>query len=269
MVFANIPAGTFEMGDHDGVGYVYERPVHSVTLRGFQMSTCETTNAQYAAYLNEAMATGLIQVADGVLYASSDTARTQPYCDTYGSNPYSQIEYDGGRFTVRSREDKDMSDYPVVMVSWYGATAFCDYYGCRLPTEAQWEYAAQGGYHDPYYQYPWGASTIDCNKANYNNCNPMTLKTRPFTSPVGYYGPQGAYGLCDMCGNVWEWCQDWFTSTYYSFSPASEPTGPATGTERVLRGGAWNTDAKGCRVPRRYWQYPDSRKNNYGFRVCR
>jgi formylglycine-generating enzyme required for sulfatase activity len=162
-----------------------------------------------------------------------------------------------------------MSDHPVVRVSWYGAKAFCDYYGYRLPTEAEWEYAARGGYHDPYYQYPWGSNNTDCSKANYNHCNPLTLSTSPLTSPVAYYGSQGAYGLCDMSGNVWEWCQDWFSSTYYKSSPASEPTGPTAGTHRVLRGGSWNGDSNNCRVDYRYWYYPYTRSYYYGFRVCR
>jgi formylglycine-generating enzyme required for sulfatase activity len=273
MVFVDIPAGTFEMGDHDGTGRIYDRPVHTVTLDGFQMSRCETTNAQYAAYLNEAMAGGLIQVVSGVVYASADTALAQPYCDTYSSSSDSQIEYNQGQFTVLIREGKDMSDYPVVMVSWYGAKAFCEYYQCRLPTEAQWEYAARGGYHDPYYQYPWGSNSIDCSKANYHSsngyCNPLNLSIRPWTSPVAYYGSQGAYGLCDMSGNVWEWCQDWFSSTYYKSSPANEPTGPAAGTHCVLRGGSWNGDSNNCRVDYRYWYYPYTRSYHYGFRVCR
>ncbi len=273
MVFVDIPAGTFEMGDHDGTGRLYDRPVHTVTLDGFRMSRCETTNAQYAAYLNGAMAGGLIQVVSGVVYASVDTALTQPYCDTYSSSSYSQIEYNQGQFTVLTQEGKGMSDYPVVMVSWYGAKAFCEYYQCRLPTEAQWEYAARGGYHDPYYQYPWGSNSIDCSKANYHSsngyCNPLNLSIRPWTSPVAYYGSQGAYGLCDMSGNVWEWCQDWFSSDYYSWSPTSEPTGPTAGTHRVLRGGSWNSDSNNCRVDYRYWYYPYTRSYYYGFRVCR
>ena len=182
----------------------------------------------------------------------------QPWCDAHSSiyNQSSQIQYGQGQFTIRSPDGKAMSDHPVTTVSWYGAKAFCDYYGYRVPTEAEWEYAARGGYHDPYYQYPWGSNSIDCSKANHRIdggfCNPLNLTSWPYTSPVGYYGPQGAYGLCDMSGNLWEWCQDWYDASYYGVSSTSNPTGPVAGTTRVLRGGAW--DVLGQVV---------------GFRVCR
>jgi formylglycine-generating enzyme required for sulfatase activity/predicted secreted protein len=271
IVLVRIPAGTFQMGDHDGSGSFDEQPVHTVTLSAFQMSKYETTNAQYAAYLNAAMAGGLIQVVKGIVYASSDNGQTQPYFDIWSANFYSQIDYSQGKFSVISRDAKSMSDHPVVQVSWYGAKAFCDYYGYRLPTEAEWEYAARGGYHNPYYSYPWGSNIIDCSKANYNSssnyCNPLGLTSYPYTCPAGHYGPQGAYGLCDMSGNVWEFCQDWYGSDYYSSSPGSNPSGPASGTARVMRGGSWHDG--GYRVANRYSHYPDSRNWGGGFRVCR
>jgi formylglycine-generating enzyme required for sulfatase activity len=274
MVFVDIPAGTFEMGDHDIAGYRNDqKPVHAVTLDGFQMSQCEITNAQYAQFLNAAMAAGLIQVVNGVVYASSDANLAWAYCDTYASSPYSQIVYSQGRFSVRSRDGLAMSDHPVARVSWYGAAAFCDHYGYHLPTEAQWEYAARGGYHDPYYRYPWGSDDIDCSLANCKTdsgfCNPLGLTSWPFTVPVGYYGPQGAYGLCDMSGNLWEWCQDWYDAGYYAVSPKSNPAGPETGTTRVLRGGAWDVHGDSCHVADRSVADPLVRGQVVGFRVCR
>jgi sulfatase modifying factor 1 len=273
IVLVKIPGGTFEMGNHEGSGDADERPVHTVTLRSFQMSKYETTNAQYAAYLNAALARGLIQVVKGVVYAATDGNLAEPYFDT-SVNIYSQIEYSQYKFSVLSRDGKSMADHPVVQVSWYGARAFCDYYGYRLPTEAEWEYAARGGYHEPYYQYPWDSNSIDCRKANYKDaksdyCNPLGLTSYPYTSPVGYCGPQGAYGLCDMAGNAWEYCQDWYDATYYSSSPASNPAGPVSGTARVFRGGSWTEDGASCRVANRYWHAPASRNWGGGFRVCR
>jgi formylglycine-generating enzyme required for sulfatase activity len=129
------------------------------------------------------------------------------------------------------------------------------------------------------------ACAIDCTRANYWNgsvyCNPSYEVA---TSPVGYYGPQGAYGLCDMSGNVYEWCQDWFGESFYSNSPASNPTGPTEGTKRVLRGGSYCSGAldhnlhpaEYCRVSNRGCHYPDPPCNadpyyrpETGFRVCR
>jgi formylglycine-generating enzyme required for sulfatase activity len=273
IVLTHIPAGTFQMGARDGVGNDSARPVHTVALDSFQISQCEITNAQYTEYLNRAMIDGLIQVISGVVHASADSNVAWAYCDTYASSPYSQIVYSQGRFTVRSRDGLVMSDHPVARVSWYGATAFCEYYGYHLPTEAEWEYAAQGGYHDPYYRYPWGSDDINCSEANCKTdegfCNPLNLTSWPYTVPVGYYGPQGAYDLCDMSGNLWEWCQDWYDPGYYAVSPTSNPAGPATGTTRVLRGGAWDVHGDSCDVAGRSIADPAVRGQVVGFRVCR
>jgi len=269
MVFVNIPGGTFEMGDHYGVGGSDEKPMHTVTLDGFKMSKYETTHAQYAEYLNAALADGLIQVVNGVVYAASDTSKTKPFSDTHSSSSYSQINYSQGQFSIRSRDGQNMGNHPVARVSWYGVQAFCDYYGYRLPTDAEWEYAARGGYHDPYFQYPWGNNEIEDSKLNYNKSNPLNLTDYPYTCPVGYYGQQGAYGLCDMSGNVREWCQDRYDRGYYRSSPASNPTGPAYGTLRVLRGGSWDSRYDStCRAAGRTGYDPNDPHRSLGFRVC-
>lgn len=270
VVLVKIPAGTFQMGDHDNFGSADEAPVHAVTLSAFQIAKYETTNAQYATYLNAAMADGRIQVVKGAVYAVADTALAQPYFDTFSASYYSQILYSQGRFSVLTRDANDMSNHPVLQVSWYGAKAFCDFYGYRLPTEAEWEYAARDGYYGPYYPHPWGSYTIDCTQANFWSdiyCNPMHLSSSPLTSPVGYYGPQGAYGLCDIIGNVWEYCQDWYGASYYGSSPADNPQGPDSGTTRVLRGSSWYQGSN--RLSDRYWQAPSDRSKDVGFRVCR
>jgi formylglycine-generating enzyme required for sulfatase activity len=163
-----------------------------------------------------------------------------------------------------------MTDHPGVKVSWYGAKAFCDYYGYRLPTEAEWEYAARGGYHDPYYKYPWGSNTLDENKANYDFQNPLGLTSLPYTTPVGRYGPQGAYshGLCDMAGNVLEWCQDQHSSYSTNANPVSNPMGSSSGDYRILRGGSWYHYPKYCRTADRNRYAPFHRSRYSGFRVC-
>jgi formylglycine-generating enzyme required for sulfatase activity len=268
-----IPPGEFLMGDHhDGVSK--SLPVHAVYVDSFYMSRYEITNQQYCDYLNSAISEDLIEVRNSIVYAAPDG--TNPYCDTYSYDADSSIEYSGDTFSVRIKDSNDMSDHPMVEVSWFGAVAYCNYYGYRLPTEAQWEYAARGGEDDPYYRYPWSDS-IDVNMANFwDSGDPYETGANPWTTPIGYYDgdqiPDGAdmangYGLYDMAGNVSEWCIDWYDSNYYSSSPYDNPTGPASGTYRVLRGGCWYCDSTFGRVAYRTYYGQDSRSYHVGFRV--
>ncbi len=217
------------------------------------MSKYETTNAQYCQYLNAAMADGQIIIYNDDVHAASDTSHSQIYLELYpGSSPYSQITFNGTTFSVRTRKDTsnndiDMSNHPVVMVSWYGATAFCNYYGYRLPTEWEWQAVAD---YDGSYTYGCG-TTIDHSKANYDYANPLNLSSQPYTSPVDYFDSYG-YGMNDMAGNSWEWTSSIFSSSY-----------------RVLRGGGWYSYDHNCTVS--YWNnnLPNVTTNYIGFRVCR
>ena len=274
MTMVLIPGGEFQMGDHhDGMSDAL--PVHAVYVDSFYMSRYKITSQQYCDYLNSAISKGLIEVRSGIVYAAP--GGTDPYCNTHSYTAQSQIDYSGGVFSVRTNDGIDMSDHPVFHVSWYGAVAYCNYYGHRLPTEAEWEYAARGGEHDPYYRYPWGNS-IDGSKANYSaSGDPYETGAKPWTTPVGYYDrgqiPAGTdmangYGLYDMAGNVWEWCNDWYGENYYSVSPYDNPEGPASGTYRVLRGGQWNSGAVSCRAASRDgYKPPNYRCYCRGFRV--
>jgi len=297
-----IPDGNFVMGDHFSEGGSNELPLHDVLLDAFFMSKFEITNQQYCDYLNDANSLGLIEVRNGVVYASP--GGTDPYCDTYSYDIDSQIDYNdaSGTFSVRTKGEppRDMNDDPMVEVSWYGSVAYCNWrsseegyeacynlstwecdfskHGYRLATEAEWEYAARGGEHSPYYRYPWGDS-IDGSKANYwDSGDPYETGDYPWTTPVGYYDgsqiPAGSdmangYGLYDMAGNVWEWCNDWYDSSYYSTTPYPHvnPEGPASGTYRVLRGGSWFYDAFLCRVALRSYYIPGFRSPLIGFRL--
>ncbi|MBE0537001.1 MAG: SUMF1/EgtB/PvdO family nonheme iron enzyme, partial [Phycisphaerae bacterium] len=209
ITFVPIGAVTFLMGDETGYGGSNEKPVHAVTLDAFEISKYEVTNHQYALFLNSAKVNRLAKVVNGIVYDAGDADNTEPWFKTYAAESDSSISYSGGVFGVRNSDGKDMKAHPVREVTWFGAKAFCDYYGWRLPTEAEWECAARGGYHDPYGKYPWGSDDINGSRCNYGGNTPP-----PRTTPVGNY-PAWGYGICDMAGNVYEWCNDWYAADYY------------------------------------------------------
>ncbi len=295
-----IPEGTFQMGNgkDPDEGNTNELPVHEGSVDLFAMGKCEITNGQYCEFLN-AMYPTQLKLVNGTIYASGDSSNSYPYCDTPISSSFSQIVFSNDAFRVRTKNGRDMSQDPVVRVSWYGAAAYCNWRsaqenreicydlstwacgfgknGYRLATEAEWEYATRGGHSD--FRFPWG-DTIDFNHANYNSSGTSSYDsnpthgyhptwdddTYPYTSPVGSF-PANGYGLWDTAGNVWEWCQDWFSNDFYSSSSTENPTGPVTGSTRVVRGGSWSNYESYCRVSERNSYGPKNRYGNVGFRV--
>lgn len=259
IIFVSILGGTFQMGDEIGDLGEGCRPVHTVTVSSFEMSTTEITNAQYAAYLNEALATGDITATSSSVTGAAGEYKGLEYIYLSGiwvSYPENKcwIDFSNGTFSVSSGKE----NWPVVYVTWYGEKAFSLYYGLDLPTEAEWEYAARGGR-----QYLCGTvdGTLEKNTANYNNYVGHPVD-------VGSY-PANPYGLYDLSGNVSERCNDWYGSEYYSESLEHNPTGVQSSFYRVERGGGWLSDASFCRSADRRSRSPGHHTYNLGFRVVR
>ncbi|NLH16581.1 MAG: formylglycine-generating enzyme family protein, partial [Phycisphaerae bacterium] len=311
-----IQGGSFTMGDSFGEGDTDELPTHTVSLRTFYMDSREITYQQYCDFLNSALAGGMIFVSGGLV---AGTGNNLVYCHTFTSSPESQIDFTGGVFSVRSRNGRSMVNDPMVKVSWHGAAAYCNWRskqagretcydlstwvcdfarnGYRLPTEAEWEYAARGGLSGK--RFPWG-DTITHSQANYESggtllydissthgYHPLWMDPDPSSSPVGFFDGMLKYktlynwydsvtsyqtisgandfGLYDMAGNVMEWCHDRYDG--YSSGPQDNPTGPTTGSQRVCRGGSWFNDASECRVAFRAGLAPDLCSLVCGFRL--
>jgi formylglycine-generating enzyme required for sulfatase activity len=212
---ALIPEGTFTMGSN--VGADNEYPEHRVYLNDFYIDSYEVTNDLYAEFLNRNYADTTI--SNGfVLYKGNQIY----YLDQSNDD---RIIFDGASFNVKS----DYLNYPVVL-TWYGANAYCEWRGAKLPTEAQWEKTLRTSNN---FTNPWGNGVYECSQANLMDCQRGVL-------PVGSYGG-GSYGIYDLVGNVWEWVADWYSDTYYQFLPENvlNPPGPDDGVEHVIRGGSW------------------------------
>jgi formylglycine-generating enzyme required for sulfatase activity len=180
---------------------------------------------------------------------------------------YGYIEENDGAF----RPQTGYKDFPAIEVSWYGAAAYCSWVGGRLPTEAEWEYAARG----PQARlYPWG-NTFDGRLANYCDIN-CAYDWRDTDSDDGFAEwtsvgsfPGGASwcGALDMAGNVWEWVNDWWSEDYHAHSPADNPQGPDSGTLRVARGGSWFDEGRQAGASCRKGLTPSSYRMHWvGFR---
>jgi formylglycine-generating enzyme required for sulfatase activity len=227
-----IPAGCYSMGDTFNEAGRDEFPVHVVCLSAFEMDAHEVTNSDYRACV-DAAACGL----------------------PYRTDSYTRPVYYG---------DPAFDDYPVTYVSWFQARDYCAWAGKRLPTEAEWEYAARGGLAGN--RYPWGNEVSGSDANFWNSGDPEDNDTNAVMS----YPPNG-YGLYDMAGNVFEWMNDWFGLEYYSESPQDDPQGPETGVDKVLRGGSFYYDCPyTMRVADRGWVFPDYTGDmSLGFRCAR
>ena len=302
-----IPAGDFQMGSEGGQSRQDESPVHRVSVDAFWMDQTEVTNAQFKAFVD---ATGyvttaekkpnweelkkelppdtpkpndsLLQAASLVFEATSGPVNLNDYGAWWRWKPKASWRNPKGKGSTLEGK----MDHPVVHISWYDAQAYAAWVGKRLPTEAEWEWAASGGQNGV--KYPWGDEPITKGpvKANawegsfpYQN----SLQDQFFyTAPVGSFEPN-PFGLFDMAGNVWEWCSDWYDFTYYeSFQnkKTSNPKGPDAPydpyqpylRQKVMRGGSFlcnDAYCSGYRVSSRMKSSPDTGLQHTGFRLVK
>jgi len=305
-----IEGGTFQMGADSRQASEDEYPKHPVTVSGFWMDRTEVTNAQFAAFVR---ATGYITTAEkkpdweqlkkqlppgtakpdeSLLVAASLVFA--PPDHSIALDDYSQwwAWKKGASWSHPEGPDSDLKgkmSYPVVQVSWDDAVAYCKWAGKRLPTEAEWEYAARGGLKNNVY--PWGNEPVEGGasgnakpKGNFWEGHFPDKNTEAdhyyHTAPVGSFQPNG-YGLFDMAGNVWEWCSDYYNNNYYTAvnrpGGVSNPRGPEKSNDpdepyavkRVIRGGSFLCNESYCtgyRVSRRMKSTEDSGMEHLGFR---
>ncbi len=226
-----VSAGEFMMGrsyetedDKTGMRPLVLRddlPAHPVRLHAYFMDSREVTEAEYEQFVKA-------------------TGHRVPYHWLDGALP------------------EGTEDFPVHNVDWSDATAYCEWKGKRLPTEAEWERAARGGLEEQHY--PWGEDLPERTRARFN--------TPLGPGPVGSHAPS-EFGLHDMAGGVAEWCSDWFERTYYEKSPGVNPRGPEQGMYKIIRGGSWSSGPRRITVFFRNWVRPNQRTPNVGFRCAK
>lgn len=274
-----VPGGSFEMGDTFDEGYRSdgETPVHEVRLEPFFMDATTVTNAAFAAfvkdsgYVTEAEELGVSAVFHLAFGGSrADVLHEVAEAPWWWAVRGASWRHPGGPAT----SNQDRPNHPVVHVTWRDAGTYAAWAGKRLPTEAEWEYAARGGLARR--RFAWGDELTprgrwQCNiwqgdfpRVNTRDDGHLT------TAPVKSFRPND-HGLWQMAGNVWEWCADWFSPDYYATSPVQDPRGPETGAARVTRGGSYLCHDSYChryRVAARSSNTPDSASGNTGFRCA-
>jgi formylglycine-generating enzyme required for sulfatase activity len=285
VTFVQIPGGEFTMGSEETVADLAkagikvpegfslddEGPKHQVKISAFQMGKYELTRGQFRIFIE----------ATGYKTDAEKDAK-----GGWGVNRQLQKAEQSPIYNWTNAGFPQTDNHPVVNVSWNDAMAYCRWVteeygkrGCRLPTEAEWEYACRAGSTT---RYATGETPRSVN--GFGNVRDASLEAEwpnqdfveyppfsfndgaAFTSVAGKYKPN-AFGLYDMHGNVWEWCSDWYDEKYYARSPGSDPKGPDSGSFRVLRGGSWDYGPRRVRCAARLYFTPDARLSLIGIRL--
>ncbi|HKJ44875.1 MAG TPA: formylglycine-generating enzyme family protein [Balneolales bacterium] len=273
-----LDGGNFLMGTDDEEGFPDdgEGPVREVEVDPFAIDETTVTNAQFSKFVHEtnyktdAEKYGwsfvfYMFLPDEMLESNPPSVPQTPWWIGVKGACWNKPE--GKKSTIRGR-----MDHPVVHVSWNDAMAYCEWAGKRLPTEAEWEFAARGGLVQN--RFPWGNELTPDGKFMCNIWQGEFPVKNTYddgfagTAPVKTYEPNG-YGLYEVSGNVWEWCQDWFSPDYHKDGTRKNPTGPSEGDAKVIRGGSYLCHHSYCnryRVAARTANTPDSSTGNMGFR---
>ncbi len=285
MQLVSIPAGEFTMGNHESTDrlqsdfpayepermtqLVDELPVHRVRIsRPFYFGQHQVTIGQFAEF---------VRATDYQTEAERDGTGGYGYSPELG-------DFEGRKpqYSWRNVGFPQAEDHPVVNLSWHDAQSFCRWLSghenriYRLPTEAEWEYACRAGTTSRYHSGDEPETLVEvANLFDAQGARALPAWSRyalaaddgfSFTAPVGSFRPN-AFGLCDMHGNVWEWCHDWYSDSYYAGSASVDPMGPPSGRTRVRRGGAWHSWPLYVRSSFRNFNTPESRYLNLGLRV--
>jgi formylglycine-generating enzyme len=291
-----IPGGTFKMGSEDPSFRGEAEPIHTVTVKGFWMDVTEVTNEQFAEFVK---ATGYVTIAektpDAKQFPDVPPDKLKPFSSVFtpptGDNPARSFadwwkpvygadwkHPDGPGSTLNGKEK-----YPVVHISWVDAEAYAKWAGKRLPTEAEWEFAARGGLDGKKYAWgddfkPDGRPMANTWQGTFPKQNLMVDGHRT-AAPVGSFAANG-YGLFDMSGNVWEWCADWYRVDYFKNSPKNDPQGPESSLDpnepnakkRVQKGGSFLCAENYCsryQVGARHSGEIESAADHIGFRCVK
>jgi formylglycine-generating enzyme required for sulfatase activity len=254
-----VQAGEFSMGGKEEdlaerpnsgyLNYESERPLHQVKISPFYLDKFEVTNQQYDRFLIA------VKNAPAGQYDHPDRPAALDYLRHFIDDTFKG------------------ESQPAVGLSWFDAYTYCAWANKRLPTEAEWEYAARGG-DGVYRKYPWGQNAPNADGIWWANYHPQSGKESDgfrVTAPVGSF-PDGVspFGFMDMVGNAEEWVNDWHSFNYYKNSDgAQDPPGPLLGKKRVIKGGAFSSDQHHIRIATRFYGKPEDKSPNLGFRCAR
>jgi len=274
----SVPAGSFVMGTNSDIGFPDdgEGPEKTINLNQFHIDIYSVTNSEFekfiteTKYITEAEQYGwsfvFYKLLSKVTLAKIEYKVTSTPWWCVVKNAYWRRP-EGPRSNIKNR-----GDHPVVHISWNDAVNYCTWANKRLPTEAEWEYAAQGGVENSIY--PWGNELIPNNEHQCNIWQGEFPKENSLedgylsTAPVNSYKSNG-YGLYNIVGNVWEWTQDWFSTSYPKIRDTNNPLGPGTGESKVIKGGSFLCHKSYCnryRIAARSSNTTNSSTSNLGFR---